>query len=1406
MAVPYLRPEAPEPPLLHPVPAEQRTRLWRFASLIAVTLTLTATLAGCAGDAGSGALPVPTEPPTDATVTPTDPMDPSGPRPLEGFALLRVEPDQAQLGEPTDVILFGNDFAAGMTVLFGATPASDLLVLSSTTAVCLAPPHAPGVVDVTAVLPTAVGSELRVLEAAFSYVSDLHVGSVDPSAGSVDGGELLTIHGAGFTPQTLAFIGGRPAIETRYVGPSTLSAVAPPGRFGPATVHVSDRSGVTVAVDGYHYSAAPKVDVITPLFGPADGGTIVEMTGTGLTAEAGVLFGDQPAEVRWATLDGTRMEVRVPPGEAGSVVDVEVSTLYGTERVSRGWLWEGGGGETACPTLQPSNGVLTGGEIVTIVCTGLSGDVQVRFGGSTAPVLGRADHANRLDVQVPPGEAGPAEVIVSTEDGSVVVGTLFTYERQASRTILAVEPRVGDVAGGQRLEIHGEGLPADAEVFIGALRATAVEAQGSGLLVVTTPKGQPGTVDVRVVAATDTTGATTRLERAFTYWRDTVALDIVTPTFVGRPGGALVKARGSGFANGARLRVGERWCEDLEVISPSLLECRSPALEPGTYDVTLESGTATRTLRRAITAYDPVSPAAGTWGDPIRGQLNVTVLTSYYHEALWQPLPGADVVVRAPGHRELRGLTDGVGQITFSEDVFGGPVEVTAAYSGLEAATVVRYDATNLTLILTQVQPPSPPSSGGGVAPPAGFEPALLSGEVRGLGKYVLPPPSSCDEAPATGREDCSRCDLELGCSDPDYMCADLQTGDQGSGRCVRTCTQPADCSDGYTCGIVGAGLGCVPSPGRKVARCFPSIRNELRTEADIERLVEVSANNPHYLLEPERLGDMAIVCVGGWVSTAGTFTPTTLGVRRNVFAEPGGRHTDLDIELRYPLDRDLRVRTLGAPHSPDGLADPEITLNLVLGSDGVVPMSRPLVADGYDRWIIPHQLGELSGDLRGATFVMFGAIRGPGLDAPGRPRLGAFSMAYGTTALLTERLPVWDGEGWRYDQARLPYDLNDVWAAPAGRLMVAVGDGGRILHFNGLSWTSQTSPTSRTLRSVAGLVGGSVWAVGDRGAVVHWDGLSWQKVAGPSDADLVAVAAVYGGSVFVAGGDGVYRRSSDGSWATAAIGDGTRVHALHAGDDGVVVAVGAQGLLARRAPGQAWELLDSGTKASLNAVWRDAKRGEIVAAGDLGTLLTWRHGAAQHQPAAGPFALTSITHFAPTLGQDDGAAELLVVGDGGQAMRRTGGVWVAAPLEGYHSRANGVAAAPDGSARVVGSAGFDLGPFLELATIDPPQVLSGAELAFSWGWSGGADGDYTRATLSERYFEMARQVWDVLVEPRERDVRLPAVGISALGEGEWELDVLRVLNIDFDLDNHTNHDLELLRRVSWSRSRLIIP
>ena len=124
-----------------------------------------------------------------------------------------------------------------------------------------------------------------------------------------------------------------------------------------------------------------------------------------------------------------------------------------------------------------------------------------------------------------------------------------------------------------------------------------------------------------------------------------------------------------------------------------------------------------------------------------------------------------------------------------------------------------------------------------------------------------------------------------------------------------------------------------------------------------------------------------------------------------------------------------------------------------------------------------------------------------------------------------------WDGSSWSEQTSPTTEDLWGVWGAAPNDLW-AVGGRGRmdgqatLLHFDGSAWTQETLPTLEragvnALFKVWGSSAGDVWVVGQRGGVLHYDGTTWtEELVGASE-DLIAVWGTGPTNVVAVGGRG---------------------------------------------------------------------------------------------------------------------------------------------------------------------------------------------------------------------------------------------------------------------------------------------
>ncbi|MEU2039998.1 IPT/TIG domain-containing protein [Nocardia niwae] len=241
------------------------------------------------------------------------------------------------------------------------------------------------------------------------------VTSVTPTTGPTSGGNSVVIAGTGFTgPATVRF--GTTATTFTLDSTTQITAIAPPGT-GTVQVTVANADGTSNGVPYTYVVPVPVVASLIPNFGPATGGTLVSIVGTGFTGVTSVNFGATPATFFFA-ISSTLIIAIAPPGTGA--VPVTVSNSAGT---SPGVPFT----YVSVPTLisvTPNTGPVTGGTAVTITGTGFTGATGVFFG--FLPAVSFTVNSDTQITAVTPVGFGPAPVTV-TAPGGIATGVFFTY-------------------------------------------------------------------------------------------------------------------------------------------------------------------------------------------------------------------------------------------------------------------------------------------------------------------------------------------------------------------------------------------------------------------------------------------------------------------------------------------------------------------------------------------------------------------------------------------------------------------------------------------------------------------------------------------------------------------------------------------------------------------------------------------------------------------------------------------------------------------------------------------------------------------------------------------------------------------------------------------------------------------
>lgn len=222
---------------------------------------------------------------------------------------------------------------------------------------------------------------------------------------------------------------------------------------------------------------------VSPVFGPAAGGTSVTISGSGFTGATAVSFGGVAVTAFTISTD-TQIAATTPAHDAGAA-SVSVTRADGTTAVVGGYFFLPAA-TVVTPTvtsINPTTGSTAGHTPVVINGSGFQSDAHVTFGGTQATEVHVLADAIVI-AMTPAHDAGPVDVVVTNRNGQS--GTLsngFTYATPApapAPTITSIDPPTGpastltpsstaiDGQSGLIVAIRGTGFQSHAAVTFGA--------------------------------------------------------------------------------------------------------------------------------------------------------------------------------------------------------------------------------------------------------------------------------------------------------------------------------------------------------------------------------------------------------------------------------------------------------------------------------------------------------------------------------------------------------------------------------------------------------------------------------------------------------------------------------------------------------------------------------------------------------------------------------------------------------------------------------------------------------------------------------------------------------------------------------------------------------------------------
>lgn len=328
-------------------------------------------------------------------------------------AITEVWPTSSiQLGGTT-VFLTGSGFAAGASVKFGGTAATNVAVLSPLQISCTAPAHAVGpvIVEVTNNPGAVVGS----ISGAFTYVYEFPaptIGSVSPASSPVAGGTPITISGTAFRSGVTVSIGGVAATQVVVVDSTTITCMTPALTLGTKSLVVTndDTQSATLANT---FTVIPNLTLtaVAPLV--ANVGDTVTVTGSGIPSGATLIVCGVAVAVSAQT--ATSLQFVVPEGMGCAGTISVTSPLMQTASI----------GFNPFPVIgvvMPTGGTAAGGGYVVVQGQHFLPGTGVTVGGVPVTIVSMTP--TQLLLQMPASVPGPAQVNITSIQGCA---NSFTY-------------------------------------------------------------------------------------------------------------------------------------------------------------------------------------------------------------------------------------------------------------------------------------------------------------------------------------------------------------------------------------------------------------------------------------------------------------------------------------------------------------------------------------------------------------------------------------------------------------------------------------------------------------------------------------------------------------------------------------------------------------------------------------------------------------------------------------------------------------------------------------------------------------------------------------------------------------------------------------------------------------------
>lgn len=351
-----------------------------------------------------------------------------------------ISPSGGPIYGGTLVTITGSGFTGATNVQFGEKNGTALDVINDSRLTIITPANPAGTVDVS-VYSAAGARSTWMASAVYMYeeVARPRVSGVSPSSGPVTGDTVVTITGSGFNGAENVRFGEKYARDMNVINDGQLTVRTPASSPGSVPITVKNTVGSgssqgSAAMFLYEFPF-PELTGISPSSGSTLGGTVVSITGSGLSGATVVQFGGVHG-TGLTVIDDRWLTVISPPNPPGTVGISVINPDHTGNSAGAATVFRYDIPVPKLSNISPSSGPTAGGTVVIITGSGFTGTKSVKFGGKSVTDLTVIDDSH-IRVMTPASSPGSFPISITSaigEGGSLEPSAMFRYEFSPSTT------------------------------------------------------------------------------------------------------------------------------------------------------------------------------------------------------------------------------------------------------------------------------------------------------------------------------------------------------------------------------------------------------------------------------------------------------------------------------------------------------------------------------------------------------------------------------------------------------------------------------------------------------------------------------------------------------------------------------------------------------------------------------------------------------------------------------------------------------------------------------------------------------------------------------------------------------------------------------------------------------------